>query len=121
MCNTSIPTTQDGQTLYCYRQVSVGVDKGAVHEHGVAKKAKLSGAQADALADMFHSIGWKFNVKTADKIVPGQKFPKAFSDLLQQAVEASERLCRDCMKLMHKFHGLPLQHVLLFPCVSPGV
>ena len=58
MFNTSIPTTQDGQTLYSYRQVSVGVDKGAVHEHGVAKKAKLSGAQADALADMFHSIAF---------------------------------------------------------------
>ena len=80
---------------YSFRQIKIGVEKGAV-------------TRAAVFGDLMSSLGWSFNRKKEDnqKMKPGKDLPKSVEALLKQAIEAQNKLCQDGMKLMQKPLGL---------------
>ena len=124
----------DGLQYYGFKQISRGLQKGSKDSFHFENKQKIDKRDAQALADLFTDLKWKYTPSLQDqkKMDEEGELPASAKKLLTQAVLAQEKLCKlslallknpgdipaDLQKSMRKGHAAAQQHILNLQHIS---
>ena len=97
----------DGKTFWSFTSFTKGFEQGREEEQKLSSNKKVTGEQAQLLAECFKNSGWTWKYSDSDVkgLTDGKKIPKPILQLVQDATASQQRLAKEGMALIKAMQG----------------